>query len=171
MKILTNTNKTQMVIDRYSVFELRESASSLQKSLHSIASFMANDVLCSFHAGGIFTEPTYLTVQTGANKHITLQPEYLQYINHSCDPNIFFDTSAMQIISLKNIEPGDELTFFYPSTEWKMAQPFSCYCGSKNCLQKIQGAYYISDDILKQYRLTDFIQQELLQKNFNPSSL
>ena len=30
--------------------------------------------------------------------------------------------------------------FFYPSTEWDMAQPFDCLCGSETCRGRISGA-------------------------------
>jgi hypothetical protein len=40
----------------------------------------------------------------------------------------------------KGLKEGDELTFFYPSTEWNMAQPFDCHCESESCLGKVRGA-------------------------------
>lgn len=30
--------------------------------------------------------------------------------------------------------------FFYPSTEWHMAQPFDCFCGTPSCRGRIAGA-------------------------------
>jgi hypothetical protein len=91
-------------------------------------------------------------------------PVFLQYINHSCNPNVFFDTTTMEVIALRDIEPNEEFSFFYPSTEIDMAQPFICYCGSKDCLQNIRGAKYITGEILKKYRLTDFVKQQLQHK-------
>ncbi|MGZ8540081.1 MAG: SET domain-containing protein-lysine N-methyltransferase [Chitinophagaceae bacterium] len=82
-------------------------------------------------------------------------------MNHSCDPNVFFDTHAMQIVALKAIAEGDEMTFFYPSTEWDMAQPFTCLCGCNSCLGVIEGAAHIKPEILDRYKLTRFIQQQL----------
>jgi hypothetical protein len=38
------------------------------------------------------------------------------------------------------------MTFFYPSTEWDMAQPFTC-CGSSNCWV-VKGAAHIRPEIL-----------------------
>jgi hypothetical protein len=70
----------------------------------------------------------------------------------------------MQLVALRELNPGDEMTFFYPSTEWKMTQSFNCYCGSSNCLGDIRGASYLSDDVTKQYRFTDFIQQQLAKR-------
>ena len=132
-----------------------------QKSLHASAFFDAGDIIRPFTAGSIQQTASYLTVQTGINKHITLQPEFLQYINHSCDPNVFFDTTAMNLVALKAIQQGDEFTFFYPSTEWDMAQPFECHCGSRQCLKYIRGAAYLTHEILQRYKLSDFIIQQL----------
>jgi hypothetical protein len=122
-------------------------------------------VIAEFWAGTIAAEPTYLTVQVDEGKHITLQPEFLQYINHSCAPNVFFNTTTMQLVALKEISVDEEMTFFYPSTEWEMIQPFRCYCGSPSCLGEIKGAAYLSKNVVKQYRLTDFIQQQLAKRS------
>jgi hypothetical protein len=132
-----------------------------QNSLHATTPFNAGDVICSFHAGTISDKVTYLTVQIDDDKHITLQPEFLQYINHSCSPTVFFDTTLMQLVCLAEINTGDEFTFFYPSTEWEMVQPFTCYCGSSNCLKVIEGAAHIKEEVLDQYRLTDFIKRKI----------
>lgn len=132
-----------------------------QQSLHATVSFKPGDVICAFSAGSVQSEPTYLTVQVGDERHITLQPEFLQYINHSCAPSVFFDTTLMQLVCLTPLNEGDEFTFFYPSTEWDMVQPFKCYCGSTGCLGNIQGALHIAPEVLAKYRLTDYIKQKL----------
>jgi hypothetical protein len=76
--------------------------------------------LAPFGARESLSSPNCLTVQTGPDVHILLAPEQLRYINHSCDPNVFFDTARTEICALCPIAPGDEITFFYPSTEWSM---------------------------------------------------
>ncbi len=146
-------NDTNVLIDN----------TSQQKSLHSNKPFKLGESIAPFSAASILEEPTYLTVQTDIHKHITLEPDYLQYVNHSCNPNVFFNTTTFQFLALKNIEVDEELTFFYPSTEWDMAQAFQCNCGHDNCLHTIQGAKYISTDVLKNYQLTDFINKMLEQ--------
>lgn len=130
-------------------------------SLHAMRHFAPGERITAFSAAAVLSNPTYLTIQVGLNRHITLLPEYLQYTNHSCDPNVFFDTTAMQLTCLQPIQPGDEMRFFYPGTEWEMAQPFVCNCGSDHCLQLINGASGLSADTLAAYRLTDFICQQL----------
>ncbi|MBM3416864.1 MAG: SET domain-containing protein [Bacteroidetes bacterium] len=151
-------------ISRHGVGEVRRKLSNGQNHFFAARSFKPGDVIADFSAGTISAEPTYLTIQVGTRRHITLDPEFLQYINHDCDPNVFFNTTAMQVVALKHISPDDEMTFFYPSAEWEMAHPFDCYCGSPRCLGKIRGAAYLSPIVQSQYRFTDFIQQQLAKR-------
>jgi len=161
----TLTTPAYRMISNHGFAEMRRNSSNGQNALFSLRSYQPGEIISDFSAGTIGAEPTYLTVQVGFQKHITLQPEFLQYINHSCDPNVFFDTTAMQVIALKELEPDEEMTFFYPSTEWKMTQSFKCYCGSPECLGKIRGAAYLSKEAQEKYRFTDFIQQQLAKRS------
>lgn len=94
---------------------------------------------CSFKKGDLITrlenfievgKSSYLTVQIGPSKHVYLNSNF-NYLNHSCDPNLKIDVKKMAYVAVKDISPGDDLTFFYPSTEWNMDQPFECWCGSE----------------------------------------
>jgi hypothetical protein len=59
----------------------------------------------------------------GINKHLLLNTD-LVYINHSCEPSLIFDTKALAIVAGPHgLKKGEELTFFYPSTEWDMVSP------------------------------------------------
>jgi SET domain len=82
-------------------------------------------------------------------------------MNHSCAPTTTLDTTKMEVRAVKSIEPGTPLTFFYPSTEWEMAQPFQCNCGAKECLGLIRGAKHIPRHILRKYYLNHHIKQLL----------
>lgn len=165
MSVNTLIAAGKTVVSQHRFATVLSDTASGQKSLHAVESFLPGDIISPFSAATRQSFATYLTVQTRVDEHITLQPEFLQYINHSCEPNVFFDTTAMQLVCLKPIQPGDELTFFYPSTEWEMAQPFVCNCGSKTCLQLINGASHLSSETLSRYRLTDFIRSQAQQKN------
>ena len=158
------TSPVHRVISQHKIAEVWLNASTNQQSLHSLVEFNPGDEIADFGAGTIQSQPSYLTVQTGANRHITLQPEFLQYINHSCSPNVFFDTHSMKLICLRPILIGEEMRFFYPSTEWDMAQPFVCNCGSSECQQLINGASHLSLETLSKYRLSKFINEQLTQK-------
>jgi SET domain len=132
-----------------------------QQCLHALQAFKQGDIIIAFFAKEILKNPTYLTVQVNNEEHITLAPELLQYTNHSCNPNVFFNTSTFELEALKNIAVDEELTFFYPSTEWVMDQPFFCNCKNDNCLKQIQGASFLEERVLQQYRLNNFIQLQL----------
>jgi hypothetical protein len=160
----TITIPQTVVVSRHPFANVILNPATNQKCLFATTVINAGDVICDFNAGITQSYATYLTVQTGLDKHITLVPDFLQYINHSCEPNVFFDTTTMQLVSIKSLEPGDELTFFYPSTEWEMSQPFVCNCGHANCLQLINGASHLSPETLKKYKLTDFITAQAKQK-------
>src|SRR4030095_4866346 len=163
--MITNPDTKQLeLISDHSFVQVLLNKSIGQKALHASTHFYPGDVISKFSAGTTKRHPTYLTVQIADKKHITLLPEFLQYINHSCAPNVFFDTTKMELVCLNALKPGDELTFFYPSTEWEMAAPFACNCGSQECLQIISGAAQLSLDILEKYVLTDFIRQKINQQ-------
>ena len=149
------------MLSKHGFADIMQNSSTGEKSLHATTFFDVGDTICAFGANKVLDTPNYLTVQTGEDKHITLDPEFLQYINHSCNPNVFFNTTTMELVALKEIQPGDEMMFFYPSTEWKMEQPFDCFCGTHQCLHRIQGAFYLSKAEAGRYRLTDFILEKL----------
>lgn len=153
-----------LVLSSHGYLDVCENKATGHKSLHTTLAFKPTSIISSFAASAIVHHPTYLTVQVADGEHITLHPEYLQFINHSCNPNVFFDTSRMLLVALQPLMPGDELTFFYPSTEWNMVQPFHCFCEAPHCLQYIQGAAHLTHTELAGYRLTAFIQEKLSSK-------
>ncbi|MBD2775658.1 SET domain-containing protein-lysine N-methyltransferase [Iningainema sp. BLCCT55] len=141
--------------------EVWECSKTGQKSLHANVNFIQDEVISTFQSKEILNEPNYLSVQLNDQQHIMLAPEFLQYINHSCNPNVFFDTTDLVLRCLRRIEVGEEMTFFYPSTEWCMAQTFDCDCKTHKCLGRIQGALYLHPAILQTYKLSDYIKQKL----------
>lgn len=143
------------------IAEVRTDILANNRSLFSRKNFAAGEIISEFGWRAMYSTPSYLTVQLSETEHVELFPEYLECINHSCDPNCFFDTSSLQLIALKPIKDGDELGFFYPSAEWDMDQSFQCNCGSSICVGEIKGAKYLTDAQLRKYRFTDFIQQKL----------
>ena len=57
--------------------------------------------------------------------------------NHSCSPNTAF--SGLDIIALRDIAAGEELTLDYSSFYDVHMEPFECHCGSPDCRGRIQG--------------------------------
>lgn len=132
-----------------------------QHKLVSTERFEAGQLISPFAARARLTSPTYLTVQVSETEHILLDPQILEFINHSCHPNVFFDTESMALFSLAHIEEGEELTFFYPSTEWDMAESFSCSCGAAQCLLVVEGASSLPATTLSRFRLTPHVERLL----------
>jgi hypothetical protein len=145
------------LISRHGICDVVFNEKTLQHALMASRDIMKDEVIAEFSAREILTEPNFLTIQIDHKKHILLQPDFLQYTNHSCEPNVFFDITKKHQVALREIKAGEELTFFYPSTEWEMAQPFHCHCGSKKCLNIIRGAANVHPAILNEYRIGDFI--------------
>ena len=73
------------------------------------------------------------------------------------------DNTVPNTTSLRPLQAGEELTYFYPSTEWTMTQPFTCACGAVDCLGTIDGASTLSPDVLARYVLSPFVRRMLAQ--------
>jgi hypothetical protein len=102
-----------------------------------------------FHLKGtISNQPTKYTIQVGPTEHLNIPADSKvdddldyswQYLNHSCAPNGYVNTRERTFHALRNILPGEEITFNYLTTESEMAAPFLCRCGSENCFGFIAG--------------------------------
>ncbi|KAJ5112781.1 hypothetical protein N7532_000826 [Penicillium argentinense] len=122
--------------------------------------------LVDLPAGALFAKITtatpgvkaYTSVQTGPDTHIELNSD-LVYCNHSCAPSLVFDMSRMEVrvVDDRPLHKGDALTFFYPSTEWEMDQPFQCTCGAAECRGWISGAQSMAPEVLDEYWLNPHI--------------
>ncbi|KAF2998507.1 hypothetical protein E8E13_003941 [Curvularia kusanoi] len=138
--------------------------------------------LVSLPAGATFariTTPTpatvaYSSVQASKTLHIELNSD-LVYINHSCAPTLIFDMARWEVRVNPDLEEGlkegDELTFFYPSTEWEMAQPFECLCKTGGCKGVIKGAKDMRVADLDEYWLSEHIKELLHERDAKKNGL
>lgn len=124
--------------------------------LASEEAFAKGQLICTITDYTISTEPTYQTIQVGTNQHMQ-NFGVLAYLNHSCHPNVIVDTVNLAVYAAQEICVGDELTFFYPSTEWDMARPFVCLCGAPECIRLVVGARFLSVDRLSRYYINPHI--------------
>ena len=60
------------------------------------------------------------------------------YLNHSCDGNCGFDDDG-DFVAIRNIEPGEELTYDYGLAESNPDFKMVCNCGTKSCRKIITG--------------------------------
>ncbi len=57
--------------------------------------------------------------------------------NHSCDPNTAYE--GLNVVALRNISKGEELTLNYASFLDEHMEPFNCRCGAANCCGRVTG--------------------------------
>ena len=97
--------------------------------------------LPSRHSVQIDTDVHVAPAAAAAGQH-PLDHGYWRYLNHSCDPNATLRGRAL--LALRDIAANDDVTFDYNPTEWDMAEPFACHCGSAVCLGTIRGFAHLS---------------------------
>jgi hypothetical protein len=139
-----------------------EKGSSKGARLITERAFGAGEVIGKLEGYRVSNTPTYLSVQVGPETHIEGLGQF-DYLNHACAPTTVVDTERLEVRAARDLQPGEELTFFYPSSEWVMAQPFTCLCGASGCLGMVSGARDLPRDVLERYHLTPHI-RELLDK-------
>lgn len=114
---------------------------------------IAQESVVFYLNGTITTQPTRYTIQLGPRKHLTFPTirkinddlDYCwQYLNHSCEANGYMNTAEFTFRALRDIAPGEEITFNYLTTESEMAVPFNCTCGSARCFGFIQGRNFLN---------------------------
>ena len=109
-------------------------------------------VVCHLR-GDIAGEPSRFSIQVGMHTHLVPDIDVPDsnghyvcpwiYTNHSCAPNT--RVQGRELVAIKPISTGDEVTFDYETTEWDMAEPFQCLCGSPDCRKEIRGYKHLTD--------------------------
>lgn len=121
-----------------------------QQGLLAARAFRAGEVI--FVADGeVLSSPSRTSVQIGPGAHIDVPagagPDDCpwRYLEHACQPTAAF--RGRSLVALRDLEPGDELTFDYETTEWELASPFVCDCGSMGCTgREIRGFRHLSSE-------------------------
>jgi SET domain-containing protein len=111
----------------------------------------AGDVITKLD-GPIRDTPTRYSVQIGPREHVDatgdddlssiLDRFPWRFLNHACEPNAAI--RGRLLIALRPIARMEEVTFHYATTEYDMAEPFECRCGSPRCDGLIAGFKQLS---------------------------
>lgn len=97
-------------------------------------------------------KPTKYSVQVGATVHLD-QPRtgdevermrryFWRFLDHACEPTVRIENR--EVIAVRDIAAGEGVTFHYCTTEYDMATPFECLCGSPRCMRVIRGARHLT---------------------------
>ncbi len=131
------------------------------RTLVTKQSYKKGELICAMPSENITDKPNRFTVQIGREVHTHVGK--LAALNHSCDPNVILDTKKMVMIARRDIEKGEELSFFYPSTEWEMQAPFICICGASNCIHVVAGARFLPLSTLENHYLNPHIREMMIE--------
>ncbi|HRQ23478.1 MAG TPA: SET domain-containing protein [Anaerolineales bacterium] len=131
------------------------------KTLVTKQAYKKGGVICPMPSEDVRDKPNRYTVQIGRDRHTHVGK--LAALNHSCDPNVILDTDRMLMIARRDIEKGEELFFFYPSTEWEMQAPFICLCGASNCIHVVAGARVLPLSTLEYHYLNPHIREMMIE--------
>jgi hypothetical protein len=131
------------------------------KTLVTKRTYKKGEVICPIPSENILDKPNRYTVQIARNRHTHVGK--LAALNHSCDPNVILDTERMLMIARRDIAKGEELFFFYPSTEWEMQAPFICLCGASNCIHVVAGARFLPLSTLENHYLNPHIREMMIE--------
>ncbi|KAL4925684.1 uncharacterized protein BDV17DRAFT_271577 [Aspergillus undulatus] len=145
--------------------QVNRSAEAFSNSATSLISLPAGALFAKMTSATPAPKRTYTSVATGEQTQIELNSD-LVFCNHSCAPSLVFDMARMEVRVAEDrpLRKGDALTFFYPSSEWTMVQPFACTCGEDGCLGVIAGASDLSRDVLEKYWLNEHVVQLMEQR-------
>lgn len=79
------------------------------------------------------------------DKNIWIEPApFFNNINHSCNPNLGLRTSR-EFVARRNINPGEELSFDYSTTDDELPWIMDCECGELNCRRKVGAIQLLSE--------------------------
>lgn len=73
-----------------------------------------------------------------------------EFFNHSCDPNCGI-RGQIALVAMRDIEPGEELTFDYSMAE-DYDQQFDCHCGATDCRRIIRGSDHMLPELQRKYQ-------------------
>lgn len=70
-----------------------------------------------------------------------VDPYFIGYLSHSCDPNVVLDMHQQQVFCIRDIIADEPLCMDYASTEDTLFRQFACGCNAPNCRQWVTGRY------------------------------
>ncbi len=88
-------------------------------------------------------------VGLGRDRWLDPEPPFV-YLNHSCEPNLAI-CGEREFVALRDIEPGEELTFDYSITEDELPWHMTCACGTPSCRGTITAIQLLPTEVMRRY--------------------
>lgn len=102
----------------------------------------------------------------GMGEGVWLNPNKtkFRFLNHSCKPSAAI-VDGHQLIALKDLKEGDEVTFDYSLTDTDVNWRMECSCGAENCRKVIQPIYFVPPEVFKTHypNIPQYFQHEFFR--------
>ncbi len=116
------------------------------------------------------TERSSDPLQIKESRYLDLYKPYV-YMNHSCNPNSAI-VKLNDLIAIKNIPTGKEITYDYSLTDWSEDKDWPgyadwvmrCKCNSSVCRQKIREFRFLHKHIQKKCIKQDMVPDYIVRK-------
>ncbi len=88
--------------------------------------------------------------------------EPADFINHSCDPNAGIH-GQLVVVAMRDITPGEEVTFDYAMTDTTPYDEFLCSCDTPYCRGRVSADDWMRPDLQERYRgfFSHYIQKRI----------
>ncbi len=142
---------------------------SEQRRLIAVRDIHAGETIFSL-VGRETRVATRYSIQVGPEMHLDsddlatdaerVSERYWMYLNHSCQPSAW--VKGLSIRALHDIKAGEGVTFDYNTTEWDMASPFDCHCGTAACVGSVRGYKHLEASARERLQgyLAEYLRQE-----------
>ena len=106
-------------------------------------------------------------LQVGKRRFLGSSGETDDFVNHSCEPNcgVAMRQGKILLISIRDIQPKEELTFDYSTwmayDYWEM----DCICGNTLCRKKIRDFKYLPGELRQKYITLNVVPDYVLREN------
>jgi hypothetical protein len=99
------------------------------------------------------TTPQTLALQIGPDLYLGGSGQADDFVNHCCEPNagIRIRGAAVELIALRAIKIGEQITFDYSTTMDEDDFEFTCRCGSRQCRGRIRDFKHLPAELRRHY--------------------
>ena len=155
-----------------------------QISIKSRVSRPRGSKLCDIVTHYGIPATTWSSFQTSKTTHAEFNSA-LVYTNHSCSPTVEIQvyepdaqgnypggvSGEVRVVGDHDLQVGDDVTWFYPSTEWESPRPFKCLCGTeergegKRCIGTQRGSKFLDQGVLQNYFMNKHVVELVAERD------
>lgn len=118
------------------------------RAVIALRGFRLAELVVVGRAVSVLPERTTHSFQKNWDTHVELDAP-ARFMNHSCQPNtgvVDNSENGYDFVALQEIQPGDELTWDYETTEYVSIAVPRCLCAAEACRTRIHGYWFRCQD-------------------------